>query len=102
MIQQACKASDTEPAIAPLRALAALGDEGTARLAATDLTPRLPFPVHPVWYERYWYCDRPRSRWGLLANAVCWLWDEVPRVGEAARSAAGRTLSGLVQGWHVT
>lgn len=21
----------------------------------TDLTPRMPFPVHPEWYENHWY-----------------------------------------------
>jgi hypothetical protein len=102
MTQQACKTSDSAPAIVPLRTLAELGDEGTGRLAATDLTPRLPFPAHPGWYERYWYGDRPRSRWGLLANTATWLCGEVPRVGEAARRAAARTISGLVQGWRVT
>jgi hypothetical protein len=102
MAQQACKASETAPAIAPLRTLAELGDEGTGRLAATDLTPRLPLSVHSGWYERYWYSDRPRSRWGLLASTVGRLCGEVPRLGAAARRAAARTKSGLVQGWRVT
>jgi hypothetical protein len=63
MAKQLYKAGDTAAAIAPLRSLAELGDERTERLAATDLTPRLPFPVLPGWYERYWYGNRPQSRW---------------------------------------
>jgi hypothetical protein len=102
MAQQDRKAGDTAPAIAPLRTLAELGDEGTGRPSATDLTPRLPFPVHPGWYERYWYGDRPRSRWALLANTVGRLFGEVPRLGAAARRSAARTKSSLVQGWRVT
>jgi hypothetical protein len=101
MIQQTYKAGDTAPAITPLRTLAELGDEGTGRLAATDLTPRSPFPVDPGWYERYWY-DRPPSRWGLLASSAGRLGCEVARVGAAARRAAARTKSGLVQRWRVT
>lgn len=101
MTKQAYKAGDTAAAIAPLRTLAELGDEGTGRLVATDLTPRLPFPVHPGWYERYWYGDRQRSRWGLV-DTVRRLCGEVPRVGETVRSATARTMSGLVQGWRLT
>jgi hypothetical protein len=87
MAKQAYKAGDTAAAIAPLRTLAELGDEGTGRLAATDLTPRLPFPVFPGWYERYWYGNRPQSRWGLLADTVWRLCGEMPRVAETLRSA---------------
>jgi hypothetical protein len=88
MTQQAYRSGNSAPAIAPLRTLAELGDEGTGRLAETDLTPRSPFPVNPGWYERYWYGDRSLSRWGLVA--------------ETLRSATARTMSGLVQGWRVT
>jgi hypothetical protein len=103
MIQQTHnKSGHSAPAIAPLRTLAELGDEGTGRLADTDLTPRSPFPVNPGWYERYWYGDRSPSRWGLLANTVWRRCGEMPRVAETLRSAIARTMSGLVQGWRVT
>jgi hypothetical protein len=101
MTQQSYKAGDTASAIKPLRTLAELGDEGTGRLAATDLTPRSPFPVHPGWYERYWYGDRQPSRWGLLASSAGRLGYEVTRVGAAARRAAVRTKRDLVQRWRV-
>jgi hypothetical protein len=102
MTQQAYKSGHSAPAIAPLRTLAELGDEGTGRLAETDLTPRSPFSVDPGWYERYWYGDWSPSRWGLLANTVWRLCGEMPRVAETLRSATARTMSGLVQGWRIT
>jgi hypothetical protein len=102
MTQQAYKSGHSAPAIAPLRTLAELGDEGTGRLTETDLTPRSPFPVNPGWYERYWCGDRSPSRWGLLANTVWRLCGEMPRVAETLRSASARTMSGLVRGWRVT
>jgi hypothetical protein len=98
MIKQTLKAGDMAAAIAPLRTLTELGDAGTGRpAAATDLTPR---SVHPGWYDRYWYGDRPQSKWTLLANVVCRLCGEVLRLGETLRGAIARATSGLIQGWR--
>ena len=36
----------------------------------TDLTPRMPFPVNPGWYESCWYGDRPASRRTRLAGTL--------------------------------
>jgi len=82
MVQQTQQSGYAAPAIFPLRTLLELGGEGMRQLAETDLTPRLPFPVSPGWYERHWYADRPPSRWGFLASIVrqlCW---KAPRVDE--------------------
>src|SRR5689334_7312917 len=91
--------TDTSPvtAIAPLRTLAALGDEGTGRCAKTDLTPRVSFPVHPDWYERYWYGDRSPSRWDLLVKAVWRLCSEMPRIAETTRQSPRAQSNGLAQ-----
>jgi hypothetical protein len=70
MTRQAHMSGGAIPAVASLRTLAELGDEGTGRIAETDLTPRSPFPVRHDWYERYWYGDRSPARWGFLTNLV--------------------------------
>jgi hypothetical protein len=92
MIEQASKAGDTTPAIAPLRTLAELGDEGTGRRGETDLTPRLPFSIHPDWYDRYWYGDRSPSRRRVLVGVVWRLCGELPRAAQTLRRVAARTI----------
>ena len=79
------------PETAPLRTLAALGDEGMAS-AKTDLAPRSSFPVHPDWYERYWYGERSQSRWRVLADTVWWLGREMSRIAEAIRRNPARNV----------
>jgi hypothetical protein len=91
MTQQANKSGDSTPAIAPLRTLAELGDEGTGRCAKTDLTPRLPFPVYPGWYESYWFGDRLPSKWGVLVNTVWGLCTEMSRIAESIRRVSPHT-----------
>jgi hypothetical protein len=91
-VDKSRKSGDMTPAIAPLRTLAELGDKGTGRCAEMDLTPRWPFPVHPDWYERYWYGDQSPSRWGILVNTVWRLCSEVPRAAETIRRRSARTI----------
>jgi hypothetical protein len=96
MTKQAYQAGDTAAPIAPLRTLAELGDDGMGRLAAaTDMTPRLPFPIHPGWYERYWYGDHSPSRWGVLINAVWRHCSEISRIAETIRRVSPRTIQRL-------
>jgi hypothetical protein len=92
MTPQTDKSAVTAPEIAPLRTLAVLGDEGTGRCTKTDLTPRSSFPVHPDWYERYWYGDQSPSRWGVLVNTVWRLCSGMPRVAETIRRVSARTI----------
>ena len=79
MSQQTQQSSNVGPAIAPLRTLAELGDEGIRRAVETDLA--LLFRVDSGWYERHWYGDRSPSTWGILVNTARSLCREAPRVG---------------------
>lgn len=87
MNQQTQQPGGNTRAITPIRSLAELGDEENYRVAERTLTPVLPFSVDPGWYEKYWYGNRPPSRWGLLANALHRLSSEVRCMGGIIRRA---------------
>jgi hypothetical protein len=87
MNQQTQQSGGITRAITPIRSLAELGDEGNYRIAERALIPVLPFSVDPGWYEKYWYGNRPPSRWSLLDNALRRLSSEVHRVGDIIRRA---------------
>jgi hypothetical protein len=36
------------------------------RTDPTNLTPHLPYPVNPAWYEAHWYGAKPRTGPGPL------------------------------------
>ncbi len=97
MIQQTQQSDGATRAIAPLRTLAELGDEGVRRVVETDLTPRSTFPVDPRWYEKYWYGDRSPSKWGLPATALRRVCCEAPLVSDSIVRAIERTASALVR-----
>jgi hypothetical protein len=94
MTQQTQPPRTATPTIAPLRTLAELDEnEAMRQTVETDLTPQSPFAVHPGWYERYWYGDRPPSRWGTLASTVRRYCCDVPRVGDTICHAIARTMT---------
>jgi hypothetical protein len=93
MNQQTQQSGYATPASAPLCTLTKLGDEGMRQVTETDLTPLSPFSVNPGWYERYWYGDRPPSRWALLASICASALREAQRIGETTCRAIARAMS---------
>ncbi len=83
---------NTAPAIAPLRTLWGLGDEGMRRTAAA-VSRLSPFPVDPGWYERYWYGDRSPSTWGMLVDTARRLCRDAPPIGSGWRAISRGELS---------
>jgi len=97
MTYQAQRPSAAAPAITPLHSLSYLGDAGgLRRVAATDLTPRMPFPIDAGWYEDHWYGERSGSNRHLPGSALRRLRSDVPRAVEICRAIA-RTLAVLVR-----
>lgn len=63
----------------------------------TDLTPRMPFPVHPEWYESHWYGDRQTSHAPSPAVRFGETWAQGMAVTKLIAGAIGRAARSFGQ-----